>query len=165
MGRGEPGGSGVTWQPRSPGARGCKAGAHSGPRLAPSLGCVIHIIRGITHALHTRTQRVGPRQDGLLGERSWTVACFMGEEDYGLQDATWTASDRVRITLSGLSPESYEVDILPSGQPERVLLYGSVVCPGDLRGGLPGLLSRGSSAVDHPVRASRPHAPHRRETF
>ncbi|MFB7406879.1 hypothetical protein ACFCZ2_06800 [Streptomyces sp. NPDC056202] len=73
-------------------------------------------------------------QDGPLGERSWTVACFMGEEGYGLQDATWTASDRVRITLSGLSPESYEVDILPSGQPERVLLYGSVVCPGDLRG-------------------------------
>lgn len=58
----------------------------------------------------------------------------MGEEGYGLQDATWTASDRVRITLSGPSPESYEVDILPSGQPERVLLYGSVVCPGDLRG-------------------------------
>lgn len=72
-------------------------------------------------------------QDGLLGERRWKVGCFMGEED-GLRDAMWTSSDRVRMTLGSMSQESYEVTIFPSGQPERVLLYGSHICPGDLRG-------------------------------
>ncbi|MFE5590102.1 hypothetical protein [Streptomyces sp. NPDC056549] len=72
-------------------------------------------------------------QDGLLGERRWEVGCFMGEED-GLLDAKWMAPDRVRMTLGGRSEESFEVTIFPSGQPERVLLYGSLICPGDLRG-------------------------------
>ncbi|MEU3607499.1 hypothetical protein AB0E83_18955 [Streptomyces sp. NPDC035033] len=72
-------------------------------------------------------------QDGLLGERRWTVSCFMGEED-GLRDAVWTSPERIRITVDGTPRESHEVTILPSGQPERVLLYGSAICPGDLRG-------------------------------
>lgn len=71
-------------------------------------------------------------QDGVLGERRWEVGCFMGEED-GLRDAMWTSPDRVRMTLGGMSRESYEVTIFPSGQPEKVLLYG-LICPGDLRG-------------------------------
>ncbi|MGW6244428.1 hypothetical protein [Streptomyces roseolus] len=72
-------------------------------------------------------------QDGLLGERRWKVGCFMGEED-GLRDVMWASPDRVRMTLGGTSQESYEVTISPSGQPEKVLLYGSLICPGDLRG-------------------------------
>ncbi|MFF6904103.1 hypothetical protein [Streptomyces hydrogenans] len=72
-------------------------------------------------------------QDGLLGERRWKVGCFMGEE-YGLRDAMWASPDQVRMTLGGASQESYEVTILPSGQPEKVLLYGSLICPGDLHG-------------------------------
>ncbi|MFI8320716.1 hypothetical protein [Streptomyces sp. NPDC085529] len=73
------------------------------------------------------------RQDGPLGERSWQVACAMGEED-GLRDAMWTSPDRVRMTMGGISQDSHEVTIFPGGQPEKVLLYGSLICPGDLRG-------------------------------
>ncbi|MFF2778941.1 hypothetical protein ACFVU3_29120 [Streptomyces sp. NPDC058052] len=75
-------------------------------------------------------------QDSPLGERAWQVACFMGEEGDAIRDAVWTSPERVRMTVAtgATTGESHEVAILPSGQPEKVLLYGSQICPGDMRG-------------------------------